>query len=387
MNKKLTWFIFGGFILGIILALIIPQLFITISFIGTIYINLLKIMIIPILFFGIVIALNNSNNSSKITIKTIILFIIMFTLSFLINSGVVSILQPGTNFQFIEVTWEGTLASLTFKDFILSIIPSNILVAATNNQILPTILFSFGFGVALKKINNSAFNNWFINMNEIFNKILSWIMWLTPIGVFVLIGNTVATFGSATILSALTYIGMAWLGCLIIMILVMIVPVCIYCKISPLTYIKKVSKIWMMTLSTCSSAATLPETISVCNKDFNIPEEITNIVVPLGCTIHMCGGAISFSLLAIFTAQMYGIPITLPIYLTMLIAALLINMGAPGIPGGGIVIGATYLTLLGLPISFIGFYAGIYRLLDMAYTTMNVTGDITANCIIKESLK
>ena len=101
----------------------------------------------------------------------------------------------------------------------------------------------------------------------------------------------------------------------------------------------------------------------------------------------MCGGAVSFSLLAMFTAQMYGIPITLPMYLTMLISALLINMGAPGIPGGGIVIGATYLTLLGLPISFIGFYAGIYRLLDMAYTTMNVTGDITANCIIKESLK
>ena len=104
-------------------------------------------MIVPILFFGIVTALNNSNNSSRITIKTIILFIIMFTISFLINSGFVGIIQPGASFQFTEVAWEGTLASLTFKDFILSIIHSNILSEAAGNQILPVILFSFVFGI------------------------------------------------------------------------------------------------------------------------------------------------------------------------------------------------------------------------------------------------
>ena len=387
MKKKLTLFILIAFILGIIGGLILPKVMISLSFLGTIYVNLLKMLIVPILFFGITTALNGSNRSSKVTIKTIILFIAMFVASFIINSLLVGIIRPGAGYRFDEIAWEGTLVSLKFQDLITSLIPSNLIAAAANNQLMPVIIFSFVVGIYLNKTGIPSFKIWFVGMNQMFNRILEWVMYLTPIGVFVLIGNTVATFGGQILFSAFKYIGVAWLGCLIIMILVMILPVWIYCKIKPWTYIKQISKIWFMTLSTCSSAATLPETIRVCNYELEIPEEITNIVVPLGCTIHMCGGAVSFSLLALFTMQMYSIPMTAPLFILMLVSALLINMGAPGIPGGGIVIGATYLNLLGLPLTFIGFYAGIYRVLDMAYTTMNVTGDITANCIIKESLE
>ena len=142
-----------------------------------------------------------------------------------------------------------------------------------------------------------------------------------------------------------------------------------------------------MTLTTCSSAATLPYTIKVCNEEFGVPEKVTNIVVPLGCTIHMCGGAVSFALLGIFTSQLFGVPITFGTFMIMIISATLINMAAPGIPNGGIVIGATYLSILGIPLTFIGLYSGIYKLLDMAYTTLNVTGDVTANILINESLR
>ena len=116
-----------------------------------------------------------------------------------------------------------------------------------------------------------------------------------------------------------------------------------------------------------------------------MPEEITGIVVPLGCTIHMCGGAVSFCLLGLFTLQMAGVPLTAGMFLYMLLTATLMNMAAPGIPGGGIVLGATYLTLLGAPTGFIGMYGGVYRLLDMAYTSVNVTGDITANILLAEA--
>jgi Na+/H+-dicarboxylate symporter len=84
---------------------------------------------------------------------------------------------------------------------------------------------------------------------------------------------------------------------------------------------------------------------------------------------------------------MYGIGITLPTYILMAVSALLINMSAPGIPNGGVVIGATYLQLLGIPLDFIGFYSGLYKILDMLYTTLNVTGNITANVIINKIQK
>ena len=164
----------------------------------------------------------------------------------------------------------------------------------------------------------------------------------------------------------------------------MILPVWIFAKINPITYIKKVYKVWIITLTTCSSAATLPYTIKVCNKEFGVDEKITNIVVPLGCTIHMCGGAVSFELLGLFCSSLFGVEITIWTYLLMLASAIIINMAAPGIPNGGIIIGATYLSLFNIPLTFMGFYSSIYKLLDMSYTTLNVTGDITANILIDE---
>lgn len=391
MTKRISLITLGAFGLGILGGLLFPGIMLSLEFLGTIYINLLKMMIIPILFFGIITALISTEKQqiSKITIRTVALFAIMFTLSFLINSGFVALVKPGTTFTFTDVIWEGEITQISLASFFTSFFPDNILRVATENAILPIILFAFGVGFAINHLDK--YKEFLIQLNTsinaIFNQILQWIMYLTPIGVFALMGTTVANFGPSVLASGAAYILSAWIGCVIIAILVMILPVWLYCKINPIEYIRKVSEIWMMTLSTCSSAATLPNTIRVCNEKFNIPKELTNIIVPLGCTIHMCGGAISFSLLALFNMQMYNIPLTFPLFITMLIVALLINMGAPGIPGGGIVIGATYLSILGVPLTFIGFYAGIYRLLDMAYTTMNVTGDISANLLIKKSLE
>lgn len=371
------------FVLGIIGGFLVPNLFIELGFIGTIYVNLLKIMIVPVLFTSIICAMTKGKHTGRITLKAIGLFVCMFIICFLISCALVGIVQPGVGFAFEAVPWDGTTTSTTLADFFVSLVPTNILTAMSANSILPTILFAFAFGIAAKKCKvTELFINFLEALNKIFNKMLSWVMKITPIGVFFLIGNTVANYGLDVLKSCAIYIGMAWGISIIICLLVMILPVWIATGLNPWQYIRKAAKVWLITISTCSSAATLPTTIRVCNEDFGVPEEITNITVPLGCTIHMCGGAVSFALLAMFCMQMYGIAMTPAIFFTMLLAATLINMGAPGIPGGGIVIGASYLTLLGIPIDFIGLYAGIYRLLDMVYTTMNVTGDITANVLI-----
>lgn len=348
----------------------------------------MKIIIVPILFFWIVTAIWNSNTkvTNKVTRRTILLFAIMFLVAFLINFWLVALIWPGNWFHFTEVNWDWAITTLSIKDWVLSIIPDNIINAMSTNAILPTILFSFALWFALKKVNKQNLNQLFNWLNEVFNLILKWIIYLTPIWVFFLMWNTVATYWNV-VPTAFAYVWMAWLWCIIVCLLVMILPVWIYCKINPIQYIKKISEIWIITLSTCSSAATLPETIRVCNEKLWIPKEVTNIVVPLWCTIHMCWWAVSFSLLALFTMQMFWVPLTLPLFFIMIFSALIINMWAPWIPWWWIVIWATYLSLLWLPLTFIWFYAWIYRLLDMAYTSMNVTWDITANCLITKSLK
>ena len=372
-----------AFALAVIIGLIAPGFCKAIECVGTIYVNLLKIMIVPVLFTGIAASLaNNADSVSQITIKTIVLFIVMFVVSFLICSLLWAIIKPGAGAAFEEIAWDGELTELSFSAFLVSLFPSNIIEAMSQNTILPVIIFAFAFGIAINKCKLTKLAGIVQDLSTAFNKMLSFIMYITPLGVFALMSNTVANYGSKILGTAALYIGCAYLGCVVIAIVVMILPVWIFCKISPVTYLKRVYKVWLMTLTTCSSAATLPTTIRVCNEEFGVSSEITNLVVPLGCTIHMCGGAVSFSLLAMFSMQMAGMQMTFGLFVLMLLLALVINMGAPGIPGGGIVIGATFLSVLGIPITFIGFYAGIYRLLDMAYTTMNVCGDITANVLV-----
>ena len=195
----------------------------------------------------------------------------------------------------------------------------------------------------------------------------------------------IAEYGAAIFSALGLYIITAWAACIIAFIIVMLLPVWLYAGLSPLQFIKGIYKVWLVSLSTTSSAVTLPTNMRVSINDFKAPESITNFVVPLGTTINMAGGAISFSLLAVFVSDFYQIPLSVPEVIYLVVIATILNMAAPGIPGGGIVLGASFLTLLGLPIELMGPIAAIYRLLDMAYTTMNVTGDAAANLLISKS--
>ena len=343
-------------------------------------------MIFPIISTTIIVTIYNSKkNKDKLLPKTILLFVIMFVVSFLLTSLVVYFLKPAVNYNFNAIEWTGEVTSFSFKDVLVNLFPTNIITMIQNNSLFTIILFSVLVGSVSSKVEDGQSVIKVINgIKNISYKILHYIMYLTPLAVISLLGSAIANYGSLIFDMGGKYILMAYLCSVLVMIIVMILPVSIICKINPFTYIKKISKVWLMTITTCSSAATLPTTIKVCNEELNVPSKITNITVPLGCTIHMCGGAVSFALLGLFCSQLYGIDISITKFIIMIISATLINMAAPGIPNGGIVIGASYLTLLNIPITFIGFYSSIYKLLDMSYTTLNVTGDISANVILNK---
>lgn len=387
MAKKLNnIFIIGSIILAIIFGLYLPKVVDNITFIGTIYINLLKFMIIPIIFTSIMISIYQSfGKRNKFILKTVLLFIVMFIVTFLITSLIVILLSPGKGFSYKIIEWTGETTKLNFQDIIINLFPSSIGSLLVNNSLFATIIFAILFGIATKKVNDGKK---IIDLMEIIRntlyKILEYIMYLTPLAIISLLGGAISKYGNIIFDIGFKYIGMAYLCSIVTMIIVMIIPAWLIGKVNPIKYIKNNLKVWLMTITTCSSVATLPTTIKTCEEKFNISKDVTSLTVPLGTTIHMCGGAVSFALLSIFCMQLFNVDITFSKYLLMIFMALIINMSAPGIPSGGIVIGATYLELLGLPLTFIGFYSSIYKLLDMAYTTLNVTGDVTANIIMNK---
>lgn len=376
-------------VLAIVLGLLCPDFINEISFIGTIYINLLKFMIFPIIFTSIVVTIHKSKKSkNKLLLKTVLLFVLMFIISFLLTSLIVYIINPASNYSYNFIEWTGEAQKIKFTEVLVNLFPSNIITMIENNSLFPIIILSVLIGSVASKVDNGEEVIKVIDgLKNISYKILEYIMYLTPLAIISLLGGAIANYGNLIFAVGGKYILMVYLCSLIVMLLVMILPVWIIAKIDPITYVRKISKVWLMTITTCSSAATLPTTIKVCNEELKIPSNITNITVPLGCTIHMCGGAVSFALLGLFCEELFGIDITITKFIVMVMSATLINMAAPGIPNGGIVIGASYLSILGVPLTFIGFYSSIYKLLDMSYTTLNVTGDITANVILDELTK
>ena len=382
----LSWITLACFVAGGVLGLVLPKLFTYIGVIGTVYVNLLKLMALPIVLCTVFSAASRGiGNASGTLGRTVLLFVILFTVSFLLCGGLYSILSPGKDLPLtVGEPWAGTAASLSWDSFLQAIFPSNLFSALSGGAMLPTILFAFFMGAVAEKVGAHKVTALIEELGTVFSRMLSCILYLTPLGVFVLMGSCTADFGIHVLGGALSYVLYAWGGCILILLLVMMLPLWLFCRIGPITYFRKTGRVLLTALSTCSSAATLPETLRTCREEFDVPERIVGVTAPLGCTIHMCGGAVSFCLLGLVAMQLSGRPVTVGTFLLMLVLAEALNMAAPGIPGGGIVLGATFLSLLGMTDIglFLGMYAGIYRVLDMAYTSLNVAGDITAVLLI-----
>ncbi|GIO21120.1 dicarboxylate:amino acid:cation symporter DAACS family protein [Oceanobacillus oncorhynchi subsp. incaldanensis] len=380
-----------GFGLGILFGILLPEFSIQAKFVGDIYLNLIQMMIIPIIFVAVstgIINIGSSSDLGRIGFKSIVVFVAMFITTAAISLVISYLIRPGQRINMDAGSgYDGEITEPSVADFFMNIVPSNLFQAISEGDIFATILFTVIFSVAIVIIGKEADPvKTFINsLSKVIFKILDFIMELTPIGIIFLMAYAIAEYG-AGIFSALgLYIFTAYFACIIVFILVMLIPVWLYTKFNQIDFIKGIYKVWLVSLSTTSSAVTMPTTMRVTRNDFKVSESITNFVVPLGTTINMAGGAVSFSLLAVFVSDFYDIPLGVGQIIYLVMIATILNMAAPGIPGGGIVLGASFLTLLNLPIELMGPIAAIYRLLDMAYTTMNITGDATAAVLIDKS--
>ena len=276
---------------------------------------------------------------------------------------------------------------IDFSEVLRGIFPGNIFEAFAANNILPVIIFSMLLAIAVVSIGDRGkpVKDFMNSLSEAVFKMLSYIMETSPLGVMSLVAFSVAEYGSGMFMAIGKYVLCCWLACIAVFIIVFMIPVVTYAGMDIRKFLRACGRIALMTMSTTSSSATLPTTIKVSTEDLGAPESISSFTLPLGCTINMCGGACSFCCLALFVSDFYGLELSFGRIIAMAIAATVINMAAPGIPGGGIVLMTSFLTMFSLPVDLLGPVAAVYRLLDMAFTTINVEGDVAANLIIAKS--
>ena len=381
-----------GFGAGILLGILAPQFSLDIKIVGDVYLKLIKFMVLPVLICAVMTGIINSANIAslkRVAVKTVALFFVMFLASFAVSSAVALAVKPGQGIVFEnQPVFEGTAAGkLSAGDVLRQIFPSSPADIFSSKNILAALILAMVLSVVIIKAGEKAEPvKEFINrLSDIVFRVLSVIMETSPIGVMSLIAFSIAEYGSGIFMAIGKYILCCWLACLAVFIIVFMLPVTLYVKTDLKTYLRACGRVALMTLSTTSSAATLPTTIRVSTRDLGAPEDISSFILPLGCTINMCGGACSFCCLAFFVDEFYSLGLPFPQLAAMALVAALLNMAAPGIPGGGIVLMTSFLTIFSLPIDLIGPIAAFYRLLDMAFTTINVQGDVAANMIIAKS--
>ncbi len=388
MKKAISVITLISLILGIFFGFYGGDLVGKIEFVGSTYINVLKYLILPVIFTSISVSIYQSaGNREFLVLRAVVLFLGMFVISFLLSSVIVLLIDPAKGAEFLSSETAVSTLDIRIGDFFINQLPKDIAGLFTGKYLFFIIVLSYLFGLISHRMKAERVINVIIKIRDFCYRILNYLQYVTPLAVFSLIATAINRFGMDTIMAGLKYILTAYVCGTAVLVIVMILPLKYYCRLPLRELLRKISPIWLITLSTCSSAATLPYTIKLCREDLKIDPDITDIVVPLGCTIHMCGGAVSFSLLGLFCARAFGLNLDLGAYLYMLMIAVILNMSAPGIPSGGVVIGATYLEMMGLPLTFIGLYTGIYKILDMLYTTLNVTGDISANVILDHRIK
>lgn len=388
---SLTFYIFTALVLGVAAGLLLqshPDIANEyIKPFGTIFLNLIKMIVVPVVLFSImqgVVSLKDIKKVGAIGGKTICFY--MVTTAFAVTLGLVfaNLLNVGSGFVMNAeslTAYKGATEAPSLIDTLVNIFPSNAvgpLAEATMLQIIVIALF-FGFGIILAGEKGRAAADFVDSFTEVCLKIMGMIIKLSPIGVFALITPVIAANGPSVLLPLLKLIGVAYLVSVIHMVLVYSSAVKGISGMSPLTFFKGVSPAMLFAFSSASSVGTLPFNME-CTQKLGARKEVASFVLPLGATINMDGTAIYQGVSAIFIAQIFGIHLTVEQQIMIILTATLASIGTAGVPGAGVIMLAMVLESVGLPLEGIALVAGVDRILDMARTTVNITGD--AACTI-----
>lgn len=353
---------------------------------GTIFLNLVKFIVVPIVLFSImcgIISMSDIRKVGVIGLKTVIFY--LCTTAFAVTIG----LLGGNLFKGLfpviattDLTYDASAAA-SFMDTLVNIFPSNFFKPLVEANMLQVIVMAvlLGFSIILVGEKNVRVVAAFNDLNDIFMKCMELILKLSPIGVFCLLCPIIATNGTAIIGSLAMVLLTAYICYLFHALLVYSLTVKTMGGMSPITFFKGMMPAILFAFSSASSVGTLPINMS-CTEKLGAKKEVASFVLPLGATINMDGTAIYQGVCAIFIASCYGIQLTLPQMLTIVLTATLASIGTAGVPGAGMVMLAMVLTSVGLPVDGIALVAGVDRIFDMGRTTVNITGDAACAMVV-----
>ncbi|MDC9509918.1 dicarboxylate/amino acid:cation symporter [Pseudoalteromonas sp. Angola-4] len=390
-KKMALWLkILIGMIAGIIAGMLLGNNAEYIKPIGQLFISAIKMLIVPLIFCSLIVGVTSMKDTTKmgrIGVKSIVFYLATTAVAISIGLGLGLLFEPGAGLNMVATTVVDAKPSPTLVDTIVGLVPKNPVGSLASGNILQIIVFALSLGIALNLIGEKGepASKMFESLADAMYKLTELVMKLAPYGVFALMAWVSGKYGLDVLLPLIKVIGLVYLGCIIHVLVLGGGFVGLLGKLNPQRFYKGIIEAQIIAFTTTSSSGTLPASIKCATQNLGVSRTVSSFVLPVGATINMDGTALYQGVLALFIAQAFGIDLTTTDYLTIIATATLASVGTAGVPGAGLIMLSLVLTTVGLPLEGIAIVAGIDRILDMARTTINVTGDLMVTLLIGKS--
>lgn len=386
-----------GLILGGIIGQILGPDSKNFSYLGIVFLNLIKMVTVPMIFFTIIYGMTSIESTKglyRISIKAIFTFILTSLLAVSVGLLVTQIFKPGVGIspsalnQFKGAKNLPVVDSLSITEILIDLIPTNIFAAMAEAHILQVVVFALFIGAMMNVKRNECAEVIKVCQQTalLFFKVIQTIMYIAPIGVFGYIAAIVGTEGLGILFALSKLIITIGAGCFI-QYLLFGVLILIFCRLSPLPFYRKIIGPQLIAFGTSSSKATLVPLMDVAENKLGISRQSSRFLLPLSSALNMDGGAIYQSSCALFFAQMLGMDFSIAQYIILFFMCTLASIGGAGIPGGVLLFLGMVLHSVGLPIEGVLLVASIDRFLDMITTVINITGCACVTILIDCSEK
>ncbi len=365
---------------------------------GQIFMRLVQMIMIPLIFASIISGIVGNTSEDLKTFGLRLLFYFIFTTVIAISIGlfVTLIMKPGqyifslggfpNSGEKLLETAEQTSLTENIPNTISNLIPNNPLESILMGEMLGVVIFTIIIGVAITQLKHDTVRP-IIRFIEAIQKIcmivVSWAMMLVPYAVFGLIAALVSRTSIEIFLGLGYYIIVVILGLLLLMIFYLIM-VFAFTRKNPFRFLSLIREPQLLAFSTASSAAVMPISMKTADEKLGVSSNISDFVIPIGATINMDGTALFQCVTTLFMAQAYGIDLTMINLILITTTVVAASIGTPAIPGGGVIVLASVLQSVGIPIDGLIIIIGIDRILGMFRTAVNVTGDLTATVIFNK---
>ncbi len=374
---------------------------------GQLFLRLLFMLVIPLLFSALAVGIaemGDLRSLGRVGWKTLVYTIAVSAIAVLIGLVLVNLLRPGDGVdpviaqQMLDDSRERAAAIVTTSQAaptgmgaLLNIVPSNVIAAAANNDILAVMFFSLFIGIGLVMARSSSgaatLKSALEGLFEVSMKLINMVIRLAPIAVACFMFNLSSMFGWDLLLRLGAYAGVVILALSIHLVVVYSLAVKTLGGMSPVTFFKGIQEAMVMAFATASSNATLPTALRVAEEKLNLPPRVSRFVLTIGATANQNGTALFEGVTVLFLAQFFGVELDLWQQAMVMLVSILGGIGTAGVPAGSLPVVALILAMVGLPPEGIGLILGIDRFLDMCRTTLNVTGDLAAAVVVSRGEK